>query len=199
MKWIGLKATFVYIKAKLDQENLLRMVRWVGWHCPADTWLKIRTLDVWGRARYLSLTEAPHNTVFHEWMGKKHACFFQTSETGKRTPNSSVKGSGANHCPRAPASRVRKALWCVWVCFIRSLDNRSWGVLNCISHSIVYGIYPTNTISWASVDSVLAIVSDSGPTLKQHWFSVPRLCSLSCYPSYWGVFVFIQQSIVLAY
>ena len=36
-------------------------------------------------------------------MGKKHFCFFQTAETGTRTPNSGVKGSGANHYPRAPA------------------------------------------------------------------------------------------------
>ena len=55
------------------------------------------------RARYLSVTEAPHNTEFYEWMGKKHICFFQTAETGKRTSNSSVKGSGANHYPRASA------------------------------------------------------------------------------------------------
>ena len=45
----------------------------------------------------------PHNTDFHTWMGKKHFCFFQTAETGNRTPNSGVKGSGANHYPRAPA------------------------------------------------------------------------------------------------
>ena len=36
-------------------------------------------------------------------MGKRHFCFFQTAETGNRTPNSGVKGSGANHYPRAPA------------------------------------------------------------------------------------------------
>ena len=36
-------------------------------------------------------------------MGKKHFCFFQTAETGNRTPDSGVKGSGANHFPRAPA------------------------------------------------------------------------------------------------
>ena len=29
--------------------------------------------------------------------------FFQTAETGNRTPDSGVKGSGANHYPRAPA------------------------------------------------------------------------------------------------
>ena len=51
----------------------------------------------------LSVTEAPHNTEFYTWMGKKHFCFFQTAETGNRTPNPSVKGSGANHYPRAPA------------------------------------------------------------------------------------------------
>ena len=38
-------------------------------------------------------------------MGKKHFCFFQTAKTGNRTPNSGVKGSGANHYPRAPAHR----------------------------------------------------------------------------------------------
>ena len=37
------------------------------------------------------------------WMGKKQFCFFQTAETGNRTPVSGVKGSGANHYPRAPA------------------------------------------------------------------------------------------------
>ena len=79
------------------------MVRWLRWHCPPDTGFEIRTLAVWGRARYLSVTEAPRNTDFHTWMGKKHFCFFQTAESGNRTPISGVKGSGANHYPRAPA------------------------------------------------------------------------------------------------
>ena len=39
---------------------------------------------------------------FHTWMGKKHFCFFETAEPGNRTPNSSVKCSGANHHPRPP-------------------------------------------------------------------------------------------------
>ena len=79
------------------------MVRWLRWHCPPDTGFEIRALAVWGRARYLSVTEAPHNTNFHTWMGKKQFCSFQTAETGNRTPDSGVKGSGANHYPRAPA------------------------------------------------------------------------------------------------
>ena len=103
MKWSGPQATFVHIQAKLGQENLMRMVRWVRWHCPPEKGFEIQPLEVWGRARYLSVTEAPHNTEFHEWMGKKHLCFFQTAVTKKWTPNASTKGSGANHYPRAPA------------------------------------------------------------------------------------------------
>ena len=79
------------------------MVRCVRWHCPPDTGFEIQTLAVWGRARYLPVTEALHNTEFYEWMEKKHFCFFQTAKTGKRTPNSSVKGSGANYYPRVHA------------------------------------------------------------------------------------------------
>ena len=40
-------------------------------------------------------------------MGKKQFCFFQTAETGNRTPDSGVKGSGANHYPRAPALKFK--------------------------------------------------------------------------------------------
>ena len=65
-------------------------------------------MAVWGRARYLSVAEAPHNTDFHTWMGKKHFCFFQTAEN--RTPNSGVKGSGANHYPKA-TSKESEIKW----------------------------------------------------------------------------------------
>ena len=44
-------------------------------------------------------------------MGKKQFCFFQTAETGNRTPDSGVKGSGANHYPRAPAQQSRQRRW----------------------------------------------------------------------------------------
>ena len=46
---------------KLGLENLLRMVRWVRWHGPPDTGFEIQILEVWSRARYLSITETPHN------------------------------------------------------------------------------------------------------------------------------------------
>ena len=61
--------------AKLGQENLLRIVRWLRWHCRPDTGFEIRALAVRGRARYLSVTEVPHNTDIHTWMGKKHFLF----------------------------------------------------------------------------------------------------------------------------
>ena len=128
------------------------MVRWLGWHCPPDTGFEIRALAVWGRARYLSVTEAPHNTDFHTWMGKKHFCFFQTAETGNRTPNSGVKGSGANYYPRVPARSSwkwgcrfivwyqiwRPIIWHFyilhpghWTCSIVCLFNYTKGVQSC--------------------------------------------------------------------
>ena len=80
------------------------MVRWLRWHCPPG--FEIRALVVWGRARYLSVTEAPHNTDFTRGWGKNIFCFFEITETGIRTLISGVKGSGANHYPRAPALEV---------------------------------------------------------------------------------------------
>ena len=41
-------------------------------------------------------------TLTRGW-GKKQFCFFQTAETGNQTPDSGVKGSDANHYPRARA------------------------------------------------------------------------------------------------
>ena len=45
----------------------------------------------------------PTILTFTRGWGRNIFCFFQTAETGNRTPNSGVKGSGANHYTRAPA------------------------------------------------------------------------------------------------
>ena len=45
----------------------------------------------------------PTILTFTRGWGRNIFCFFQTAETGNRNPNSVVKGSGANHYPRAPA------------------------------------------------------------------------------------------------
>ena len=112
----------------------MRMVRWLRWHCPPDTGFEIRALAVWGRARYPSVTKAPHNTNFHTWMGKKHFCFFQTAETGNRTPYSGVEGSGANHYPRAPAPN----------------DGNSWKSKKVIKVAFKTNIFFNSTILVAS-------------------------------------------------
>ena len=45
----------------------------------------------------------PTILTFTRGWGRNIFCFFQTAETGNWTPNSGVKGSGANHYTRAPA------------------------------------------------------------------------------------------------
>ena len=54
--------------------------------------------DATSRSRRL-----PTILTFTRGWGRNIFCFFQTAETGNRAPNSGVKGSGANHYPRAPA------------------------------------------------------------------------------------------------
>ena len=70
---------------------------------PSRHRIEIQTLEVCGRASYVLVMEAPHNTEFYEWMGKRHFYLSISNrwETGKRAQNSSVKGSGANLYPRA--------------------------------------------------------------------------------------------------
>ena len=61
-------------------------------------------------------SEAEHTTsrsrrlptilTFTRGWGRNIFCFFQTAETGNRTLDSGVKGSGANHYPRAPAQII---------------------------------------------------------------------------------------------
>ena len=51
---------------------------------------------------------------FTRGWGRNIFCFFQTAETGNRTPNSGVKGSGANHYPRAPGYKPCKSKKLAW-------------------------------------------------------------------------------------
>ena len=66
------------------------MVRWLKWR-PPDAGFEIRALAVWGRARYLSVTEAPHNTDFYTWMGKKHFLFL-SNPPGSGTELGTLEG-----------------------------------------------------------------------------------------------------------
>ena len=144
------------------------MVRWLRWHCPPDTGFEIRALAVCGRARYLSITEAPHNTDFHTWMGKKHFCFFETAETGNRTPNSGVQGSGANHYPGAPALECQirdkhvyyawNNLWMTNCCYF---DHKNWSTPSSKLHRYIStGIRSITKISNAFQRILMATWSD---------------------------------------
>ena len=48
------------------------------WHCPPDREFEIRVLTVWGRARYLSVTDAPHNIESLRINREETFCFFKT-------------------------------------------------------------------------------------------------------------------------
>ena len=88
--------------------NWARRTSWGWWDDWDDTVLQTQDskFEPWR-------SEAEHATsrsrrlptilTFTRGWGRNNFCFFQTAETGNRTPNSGVKGSGANHYPRAPA------------------------------------------------------------------------------------------------
>ena len=88
--------------------NWARRTSWGWWDDWDDTVLQTQDLkfEPWR-------SEAEHATsrsrrlptilTFTRGWGRNSFCFFQTAETGNRTPSSGVKGSGANHYPRASA------------------------------------------------------------------------------------------------
>ena len=88
--------------------NWARRTSWGWWDDWDDTVLQTQDskFEPWR-------SEAEHATsrsrrlpailTFTRGWGRNIFCFFENAETGNRTPNSGVKGSGANHYPRAPA------------------------------------------------------------------------------------------------
>ena len=105
----------------------LRIVRWVRWHCPWDTGFEIHTLEVCDRSRRL-----PTILSFLRVGGEETLLFLWNRRDRETNPGLySVKGSGANHYPRAPAlfweggvdSGIRRH-------FSKSREggNRSWEV-----------------------------------------------------------------------
>ena len=86
--------------------NWARRTSWGWWDDWDDTVLQTQDskFEPWR-------SEAEHATsrsrrlptilTFTRGWGRSNFCFFQTAETGNRTPDSGVKGSGANHYPRA--------------------------------------------------------------------------------------------------
>ena len=90
--------------------NWARRTSWGWWDDWDDTVLQTQEskFEPWR-------SEAEHATsrsrrlpiilTFTRGWGRNIFCFFQTAETGNRTPDSGVQGSGADHYPRAPAQQ----------------------------------------------------------------------------------------------
>ena len=97
--------------------NWVRRTSWGWWDDWDDTVLQTQDskFEPWR-------SEAEHATswsrrlptilTFTRGWGGNIFCIFQTAETGNRTPSSGVKGSGANHYPRA---LVATTSWAQWV------------------------------------------------------------------------------------
>ena len=66
---------------------------------------RIRALAVWGRARSLSVTEAPYNTESLRVSGEETFCFFEawTPEQGANPRSLTFQAGSFSHCTRAPA------------------------------------------------------------------------------------------------
>ena len=94
------------------RRNWARRTSWGWWDDRDDTVLQTQDsrFEPWrseaepatSRSRRL-----PTIPTFTRGWGRNIFCFFQTAETGNRTPDSGVKGSGANHYPRAPAHLIK--------------------------------------------------------------------------------------------
>ena len=95
----------IILKAKVGNENLLLMVRWMRRHCPPETGFDIWVLVVRGRARYVSVTEAPHNIDFLGVNGEEIFYFFETwrPEWVSNPWSSTFQAGSFNHCTGAPA------------------------------------------------------------------------------------------------
>ena len=74
------------------------MVRRMWWHCRPET-------AVWGRARYLSFTEAPHNIESLRGSGEETFFLFETwrPEWGSSWRSPILQAGSFNHCTRALA------------------------------------------------------------------------------------------------
>ena len=130
--------------------NWAKRTSWGWWDVWDDTVLQTQDskFEPWR-------SEAEHATsrsrrlptilTFTRGWGRNIFYFFETAETGNRTPNSGVKGRGANHYPRAPAlSCNSQGLISDWIFITR------WRMLteaNC---------YTANTRRLSEVGSILA-------------------------------------------
>ena len=112
--------------------NWARRTSWGWWDDWDDPVLQTQdsNFEPWrSEAEYATSRSRKLPTIltFTRGWGRNIYRFFETAETGNRTPNSGVKGSGANHYPRAPAlisSRpISQQLQNICITFIQCRPN----------------------------------------------------------------------------
>ena len=87
------------------------------WHCPADTGFEIQALAVWGRAPYLSITEAPQILKLYEWTRKK-------CQSGVRTRDLRLsKQTALTTAPGPPP--LFKEYFFIFLCFLQYISPQS--------------------------------------------------------------------------
>ena len=132
------------------------------------------------RARYLPVTEAPHNTDLHTWMGRNIFCFFQTAETGTEPQLAAVLTTTLGpppaylHVSKICLPNVGNvvAMSVTLSCFLSVKRDRNVVTL---WQDIQQANKPLVHISMAAkyvlpmLALCLANVCDAGPTLSQHW------------------------------
>ena len=127
------------------------------WHCPPDTDFEIRALTVWGRARYLSVTDALHNIELLRVGGEETFCIFETRrpEWGSIPRSPTFQAGSFNHGTKAPAHNahpaqsgqtVRLPVWPWQQVCLRPVRNGG-GESNMNIHYVVTGLL---TVVWRS-------------------------------------------------
>ena len=106
IKWIGFYATFVHIYAKLGQENLLMMVRWMRWHLIRCRHMIRNSIPSGLRPSTLHLghESSPQYWIFTRERGRNF-CFFEICmpERGTNSRSPTFQAGNFNHCPPPPS------------------------------------------------------------------------------------------------
>ena len=114
--------------------NWARRTSWGWWDDWDDTVLQTQDskFEPWRSEAEVATSRSrrlPTILTFTRGWGRNIFCFFQTAESGNRTPDSGVKGSGSNHYPRAPALILRDFVHRSVVCLLLPVYHRWLGFI----------------------------------------------------------------------
>ena len=161
--------------------NWARRTSWGWWDEWDDTVLQTQDskIEPWRseaeqrRARYLSVTKAPHNTDFHTWMGKKICLFFSNRRDREPSPelwrerqtrhiNPMLVQRWPTVCDAGPILYQHRVNVTCLLCEKSGCNFSAWYITN---NNII-------TDTNRSISLMLFQIRDSGPMLGQSWVSV---------------------------